>query len=400
MSRYKAIVIDGKKIIRRTMALCTVAAVVAVSVLNIRIADVKITSQAPWSAKSIIEESLPAAAAEGGKTEAVFKGLGSMLHKAMTFFLTFDPFDPRTVVFGHLPLIKVVSGGYLAGLANQESVQAYNPHNADRGEGAAEPQTPQPGIYPITEVDSAGGKKNKIQIRNETGYSINVDEMLKAPLGLDMKCSGPKILIVHTHATESYSPEGAATYYADKSDRNEDPTQNVIAVGDAMETAFKEFGIEAIHDKTLHDMPSYNTSYANSLKTVEAYLAKYPSIQIVLDIHRDAFVYENGSKAKFVTEIEGKKTAQLMLVVGTNAGGLDHAKWRENMKLALKLQNAISQRYPGLMRGVNIRRERFNGHTTTGSMIIEVGSSGNTLSEAIRGATLAAQQIANYLKKI
>jgi stage II sporulation protein P len=136
------------------------------------------------------------------------------------------------------------------------------------------------------------------------------------------------------------------------------------------------------------------------LKTVESYKAQYPSICIVLDLHRDAYVYENGSKAKFVTDIDGQKTAQLMLVVGTNGGGLDHSDWRENMKLALKLQNTILQKYPTLMRGVNLRKERFNGHTTHGSMIIEVGSSGNTLAEAKRGATLGAEEIARFLNTL
>ena len=126
-------------------------------------------------------------------------------------------------------------------------------------------------------------------------------------------------------------------------------------------------------------------------------MISYPELSVVLDLHRDAFIYDDGSKAKFVTEIDGEKTAQLMLVVGTNGGGLDHPNWRENMKLALKLQNRICEKYPTLMRGVNLRKERFNGHTTPGSMIIEVGSSGNTLSEAIRGAELAAAEIADFL---
>ena len=89
-----------------------------------------------------------------------------------------------------------------------------------------------------------------------------------------------------------------------------------------------------------------------------------------------------------------------MFVVGTNGAGLDHPNWRENMKFALKLQNKITSKYPRLMRGINLRKERFNGHTTNGSLIIEVGSSGNTLSEAIRGATLGAEEIAEFLNDL
>ncbi len=398
MSKYRAIVIDGKKVLGRLAVLCTLAAVLSVGILNTRLANVKIDPKQLPSAENIIEESLPALGAEEVGIEKRLKAVAAMGRKALSFVLTFDPFDPRTVVFGHLPIVKAVSSGYLAVTANAEVAEVFNPKDADKGAGEAEPATPTEGVYPITEVDS-GAKSNKIQIRNETQFAINIDEMLKAPLAFNItKCDEPQILIVHTHATECYSPEGVSTYSANKSDRSDDPTQNVIAVGDAMEKVFKNHGIGVIHDKTLHDKPSFNLSYANSLKTVEGYLAKYPSIRIVLDVHRDAYVYENGGKAKFVTEISGQKTAQLMLVVGTNAGGLDHPDWRENMKLALKLQNAIMSKYPSLMRGVNLRKERFNGHTTTGSLIIEVGSSGNTLSEAIRGATYGAEEIAKFLK--
>ncbi len=398
MSRYRAIVIDGKKVLRRLTALGIVTAVLSVGILNTKLADVKIEAEPLWDTEAIIEESLPVLGAEMSKASERLDDIKAACRKAISFLLTFDPFDPRTVVFGHLPLVREVSQGYLAAQANKEVAAVFNPQDADKGEGEPEPQTPDSGMYPIAEIDSAqGNSKNKIQIRNETRFSVNIDEMLKAPLSFDIKGNEPEILIVHTHATESYSPEGASTYSPDKSDRSDDPAQNVIAVGDAMKSVFEKQGIKVIHDKTLHDKPSFNTSYANSLKTVEGYLAKYPSIDIVLDVHRDAYVYEDGSKAKFVTEINGKKTAQLMLVVGTNDGGLEHPEWRENMKLALKLQNAITDKYSGLMRGINLRKERFNGHTTKGSLIIEVGSSGNTLAEAIRGATCAAEEIAKFL---
>ena len=101
--------------------------------------------------------------------------------------------------------------------------------------------------------------------------------------------------------------------------------------------------------------------------------------------------------AKPVTEIDGRKAAQLMFVVGTDANGLYHPNWRNNMTFAIQLQNAINNKYPTLMRYINLRQERFNGHTTNGSLIIEVGSSGNTLDEAIYGMTLAAEVIADYL---
>lgn len=404
MKKYRAVVIDGKKLIRRSIAVMTLAVIAVLGVFDIKIAAPRFDISHDGISQKAVAESIPVIGAVNGTIETLKNSAINMVKKAVSFVLCFDPFDLHTAVAEELPLVKAVGYGYLARTANQ-SIAAYNPQNADLGGGTAEPPMPDAGQYPITEVDSSqskalGKSKNKILIRNETEFGINIDEMLKSPLMFDMKGDEPKVLIIHTHTTECYSPEGASVYSADKSDRSLNSDENMIAVGKAVKQVFEEKGIKVIHDTTVHDHPSFNGSYENSRKTVEKYKAKYPELSVVLDLHRDAFIYDDGSKAKFITEINGEKTAQLMLVVGTNGGGLDHPRWRENMKLALKLQNHISQKYPSLMRGVNLRKERFNGHTTLGSMIIEVGSSGNTLNEAVRGAELAAAEIADFLNKL
>ena len=259
------------------------------------------------------------------------------------------------------------------------------------------------GELPIRDIDSGQNrtvKDGEILIKNETSYNVDYKELLSEKLGINMSEKGPKVLVVHTHGTESYSKEGAEFYIEGAGDRNTDTSFNVVAVGDKMTEVFERAGIEVIHDRIMHDKESYNGSYASSLKAIERYTEEYPSIQVVLDIHRDAIVYSDGTKAKPVTEIDGEKTAQLMFVVGTNEGGLTHDNWRENLKFAVKLQSAVNKKYPSLMRGINLRRERFNGHTSKGSLIIEVGSSGNTLSEAIRGGERCAEIIADFLNGI
>ncbi len=402
MKNYKAIVIDGKKIIRRGVQLAVIMLVSGIVAVNLIIARVSVPTDFLF-ARNAVEESIPAVKGYS-RENGIMDRLGSYVKKAINFVLTFDTGDPRTVLFGEIPLIRSVSNGQLAKLANEETKTAYNPQQADLGLGNPEPETPQGGYYPIKEVDSgqakALGDPKKILIRNDTNFSVNIGQMLSEPLKFDMQGDGPKVLIIHTHATESYSPEGADTYNSVESDRSLDEEKNMLKVGEAAKAVFEEKGIEVIHDKTLHDHPNFNGSYENSRQTVERYLSEYPSICIVLDLHRDAFVYEDGSKAKFVTEVDGEKAAQLMFVVGTDAGGLEHPHWRENMKLALKLQSSISQKHPTLMRGVNLRKERFNGHTTYGSLIIEVGSSGNSLSEAVRGATYGASAIADFLNEL
>ena len=409
MKSYKAIIIDGKKWLRRSVALCLVGVIAGMSAINISIAYQKSGVKVPiFSPQRFLEESIPAVYGIGnGKDGIRAKALGAVT-KAVNFILTFDLNDRSTILFGEIPLIRVINGGYLVAEANRlNGVQpAYNPKNVDQGQGSPEPQAPNNGErYPIKAVDSGQvkaleGTTGTILIRNDTNFSIDINEMLKAPLRFDMKGEDPKVLIVHTHATESYTPEGENIYRAEQSDRSMDGDKNMIRVGNAMAEVFEKNGISVIHDTTLHDHPNFNGSYENSRKTVESYLAKYPSICIVLDVHRDAFVYDDGSKAKFVTTVDGKAAAQLMFVVGTDAGGLTHPDWRENMKFALKLQNHISKKHPTLMRGVNLRTERFNGHTTYGSVIIEVGSSGNTVKEAVAGAELGAQAISEFLNTL
>lgn len=399
MRRIRAVVIDGRRLIKNAAAAAICVVIASLAALNVRIAGKDFGLKNSMTAESILGDSVPAVAAADGEDG----GMHSFFGKLLTFALTFDPNDMRTVLAAEVPSVKVSQTGALAVMSDSGAVSAYNPQNADTGGGEPNPAMPQGGEYPIKAIDSgqnAALGKGKILIRNETDFGIDIDEMLSAPLTFDMKGEGPKVLILHTHATESYSPEGAAVYSPDKSDRTLDTNENVVRVGDAVQAVFEKKGISAIHDTTLHDHPNFNGSYANSLKTVEMYKAKYPGICVVFDIHRDAFVYDDGSKAKFVTNIGGKTAAQLMLVVGTNAGGLEHPNWRENMKLALKLQNSISKKYPTLMRGVNLRKERFNGHTTCGSLIIEVGSSGNSLSEALTGAELGAEAIADFLNTL
>lgn len=399
MKRIRAVVIDGKALMRKAAAAVICLAAAALCALNVRIGGAGNGSEEESFAESILGDSIPAVAAADDESGGELRTLRDRL---FSLALTFDPNDLRTILDEEIPTVKISMTGALASAAGG-AVPAYNPQNADTEGGAPEPQTPQGEEYPIKAIDSgqkAALGKGKILIRNETDFGVDIDEMLSAPLTFDMRGEGPKVLILHTHATESYSPDGASAYSPGKSDRSLDTNENVVRVGDAVKAVFDKKGIAAIHDTTLHDHPNFNGSYANSLKTVEMYKAKYPSICVVFDIHRDAFIYDDGSKAKFVTSIDGKTAAQLMLVVGTNAGGLEHPNWRENMKLALKLQSCISKKYPTLMRGVNLRKERFNGHTTCGSLIIEVGSSGNSMTEAVTGAELGAEAIADFLNTL
>ena len=168
-------------------------------------------------------------------------------------------------------------------------------------------------------------------------------------------------------------------------------------MGDELCSALEERGIETVHLRSLFDTPTYAGSYDRSLEAVEQALAEYPSVKVVIDLHRDSILTDEGVAYRTSCTIDGTETAQLMFVVGTDAGGLYHPDWRENLSFASTLQYALNRAYPSLMRPLNLRTQRFDQHASPGSLLIEVGSSGNTLPEALSAVRLFADVLADEM---
>ncbi|MCC8121946.1 MAG: stage II sporulation protein P [Oscillospiraceae bacterium] len=240
-----------------------------------------------------------------------------------------------------------------------------------------------------------------VYVYNRTGLSFDLATIASAPIQITLEESNePQILIMHTHGTEAYSMDGDDIYTpSDENARTVDDNYNVVRIGDEMQQVFEDMGFAVIHDRTLYDYPAYSGSYGRSEKGVEEYLAEYPSIRIVLDVHRDALVGEDGTVYKAVTEIDGEQTAQVMMVMGSNET-TEHAKWQENLALAVKIQEEMNTLYPTLARPVTLRSSTYNQQLTNGSLLVEVGSHGNTLQEAIRGARLYAQAAGKVLQEL
>ena len=148
-------------------------------------------------------------------------------------------------------------------------------------------------------------------------------------------------------------------------------------------------GIGVIHDTTLHDYPSYNDAYGSSRTGMKEYLERYPSIRLVLDLHRDAYEDANGNQVAQTVFSQGTRIAPLMFVVGSDYGGA-HPNWQENLALALKLQTLIDARCPGICRNINLRSQKFNQDLSPGTLLVEVGAAGNTHDEALRAAEMLA----------
>jgi len=219
----------------------------------------------------------------------------------------------------------------------------------------------------------------------------DLGELLSAPLSWNLAESWPTVLILHTHTTESYTQ--VSENYVETSDyRTLDENYNMLSIGDIVSGILSENGIGVVHDRALHDYPSYNGSYNDARKSIQSFLAEFPGIRLILDLHRDAADTESG-QLRTVANIEGETAAQLMLVMGTDESGLSHENWQENLSLALKLQAQLERQAPGITRPTILRAQRFNQDLHPGALLVEVGAAGNSHTEA----RLAAEQLAHAI---
>ena len=195
---------------------------------------------------------------------------------------------------------------------------------------------------------------------------------------LTLPDTGPQVLILHSHSTEAYTPQGEDQYEASDPGRTLDKGQNVIRVGDELAAVLEEAGFTVLHDRELYDWPSYNGAYSRSRAAAEKWLEEQPGIRVVIDLHRDAL---NGKKT--VYKLPEGSCAQVMLVLTTGDSGLYHPNWRENVKLGLELQAEMETREPGLSRPMLLSPARYNEQLSPGYLLLEVGSDANTLGEAL-----------------
>lgn len=219
----------------------------------------------------------------------------------------------------------------------------------------------------------------------------DIGTLLALPLTLNLTGDEPTVLIVHTHTTESYTKEGE-DYRETSPYRTLDEDYNMLSIGAEVARVLEAGGIHAVQDRTFHDYPSYNGSYNDSRESVQEYLETYPSIALILDIHRDAADTGSG-QLKTHAQVAGDDSAQLMLVMGTGTAGLRYDTWEENLSLALKLQTVLERQNPGITRPTVLRGQRFNQDLSPGSLLVEVGAAGNTHREALLAAKALAEGI-------
>lgn len=230
---------------------------------------------------------------------------------------------------------------------------------------------------------------NGVKVRNETEYELT-EEMLKP----DITVNKENILLFHTHTCESYTPSENFEYEQTGTYRTTDFNYNVVRVGTELTNQLKSYGYNVIHDNTYHDYPAYNGSYGRSLTTVKNLLKQYDNTDIVIDLHRDAI----GDYTYAPTvQIGEEQAAQIMFVIGTDGGGLEHENWNDNLKFAIKVQEKANELYPGLFKPIILRNSRYNQHLAKAACIIEVGATGNTMDQCLNSMKYLAKVMSEVI---
>ena len=206
---------------------------------------------------------------------------------------------------------------------------------------------------------------------------MSAEQFLNMNLSVEKNGEVPQILIYHTHSQETYI------------DYPENPEATIVGVGAYLTQLLEERGYRVIHDTSCYDMKGgtleRSQAYTYALDGINGILQKYPSIQVVLDLHRDG-VDEN---TRLVTEVNGKDTAKLMLFNGisqTPDGPIEYLpnpNREANLAFSFQMQLLASEQYPDLMRKIYLKGLRYNQHVRARAALIEVGAQTNTYAEAL-----------------
>lgn len=290
-------------------------------------------------------------------------------------------------------------------LAAQEEISRMQAVSPEKAEAPAPPDELAAQDEPQPDGDTAEPSPPlSVVVTDENGYTRVGDVFIKnasrqtldgirfdgtfaaAPGG-----ESPQVLILHTHGSEAYTMPAGEEYVDTGSFRTADASVSVIRVGDELARVLSGYGLSVLHDRALYDDPEYNGAYYRAEDAIEEYMAKYPGIRFILDVHRDALEDKAGHQYKVVTR-EDPDCAQVSLVMGSSWEG-----WQENLKFAVAVQQHLTESHPTLMRPLTLRNSDYNEYFTTGSLLVEVGAAGNSLDEALKAAQLFGQGLAEVI---
>ncbi|MBQ8416959.1 MAG: stage II sporulation protein P, partial [Clostridia bacterium] len=209
----------------------------------------------------------------------------------------------------------------------------------------------------------------------------------------------PLVLVLHTHASEGYLPEGTKYVEGNIGDAtySKDGSKTVLAVGKVLCDTLNQKGITAIHCTVMHDEEGLQGSYERSLHSIRFFLEHYPSIRYVIDLHRDAVINKDGEYLKSVGKVNGAEVAQVMAVVGSDGGGSECPNWEGNLALALQLGELLNRDGARIFRPLSLRNSTYNQELAPYSLLLEIGTGGNSPEEAKRAAVLVGEALARLI---
>lgn len=213
---------------------------------------------------------------------------------------------------------------------------------------------------------------------NVTAEQINAQSMLSQDMTIDTTVDGPQILIYHTHSQEAFADSVPG-----------DASTTIVGAGEYLASILEEkYGYEVLHHVASYDTQQHNYAYSYAEPEIRKLLEEYPSIQVVIDLHRD----EMAEGTKLVTQVNGQPTAQFMFFNGLSylneLGHIDYLanpNLSENLAFSFQMQMAVNTYYPGLARRIYLKGYRYNMHLTGKYLLIELGAQNNTVQE-IRNA--------------
>lgn len=210
------------------------------------------------------------------------------------------------------------------------------------------------------------------------------DKVIEIP-NLSLK-SDPLVIIYHTHSSESYMPFTESNYHRVEEEGT------VRDVGNVLEAELKKKGINVIHDKTIHDRPSYNESYSRSLNTIKTLKEKYPTALYIIDLHRDAAA-ASATEGKYI-EIDGKRVAKFSMVVGKS-----NENYVELYDFAKKVSGKAAAMYSGFGGAIIEKDYNYNEFVSNKALLLEVGNNKNTIEEARECGKYFAEVLASIIKE-
>lgn len=298
--------------------------------------------------------------------------------------------------------------GFLGGSPQKEAGAADETHestdSAPKEDAAAEtPQGIPENAIPVIGMDLSCTSHGEGYYLNETGYRPDIENLIAQTLTLskdEVHGSAPLVLILHTHTQESYLDEGCTYVEGALSDAtfSKDADQNMIAVGRALCNRLAEKGIPALHCTVDHMKDGrLQGSYDRAAESIANYLRLYPSIRLVIDLHRDAVLTRDGAYIKSEGGGDGN-AAQILPVVGTDGNGTEHPNWERNLSLALQLQRALNSEEEGICRPVLLRSASYNQEMAPYALLLEIGTGGNSLEQAKRTAQMLGDALCVFFQ--